>query len=89
MQDVNERNADENKMPAQSQFDWEKNIYNPFVERNARLLMHSLAYANLDIPAGSEIKENRLFYAGAHQWKEAVLGLRAKCTAEEGVAVSE
>jgi hypothetical protein len=86
---VNEINADENKMPAQSLFDWEKITYNPFVARNARILMHSLAYANLDIPAGSEIQDNRLYYADAHQWKDAVLGLRGKCTTVEGDAVTE
>jgi hypothetical protein len=86
---VNEINADENKMPEQSLFDWENIAYNPFVDRNVRVLMHSLAYANRDIPAGSEIQDNHLNYAGAHQWKDAVLSLRAQCSTEEVEAVPE
>lgn len=84
---MNEINADENTMPEQLQFDWEKITYNPFVDRNVRVLMHSLANANRDIPAGSEIQDNHLNYAGAHEWKNAVLGLRAQC-ATEGVEVA-
>jgi hypothetical protein len=81
--------ADENRMPEQSQFDWEKLIYNPFVDRNVRILMHSRAIANRDIPAGSEIHDNDLNYAGPTQWKSSVLRLRAQCATEEVVVAPE
>ncbi|CAB9507856.1 Polyamine aminopropyltransferase [Seminavis robusta] len=90
MQDVNEMNADENSLPERSPLDWETAVNNPFIDRNVRVLMHSLGYANRDIPAGTEIQDNLLNYAGTlEQWKNTVLDLRAQCSTEEEVVVSE
>lgn len=85
-QEINENNADENTLPEQSHFDWEKVAYSPFIDRHSRILLHSLGYANKDIPAGSEIKENELNYANTLiQWKNAVVDLRAQCASDEEV----
>ena len=85
-QEVNENNADENSLPEQAHFDWERVAHNPFIDRNARVLMHSLGYANRDIPAGSEIQENLLNHASTlYQWKTTVLDLRAQCTDDANI----
>lgn len=89
-QEVNEQNADENSLPEKAHFDWEGVVHNPFIDRNARILMHSLGYANRDIPAGSEIQENFLNYASTlQQWKSTVLELRAQCGADGSDVVPE
>lgn len=76
-------NADENSFPEDSQLDWEEIVYNPFIDRNVRLLMHSLCYANRDIPAGSEILDNFLNYADSlEEWRRTVLDLRQQCATD-------
>ena len=91
VQNVNEMSADENEFPEQTLLDWEEIVVNPFIDRNARLLMHSLCYANRDIPAGSEIMDNFLNYAdNLDEWKRAVLDLREQCaTGEDQAATAE
>ena len=90
VQDVNEQNADENYLEEQMHFEWENVADSPVIARNARVLMHSLGYANRNIPTGSEIQENALSYASTlEQWKNSVLDLRAQCTTDGEVYVAE
>ena len=84
LQAFNEKNVDENTLPDKAHFEWEKIAHSPFIDRNARMLMHSLGYANRVIPAGAEIQDNFLNYASTfEQWRRAVLDLRAQCTTDE------
>ena len=80
----NEKNVDENTLPDKAHLEWEKIAHSPFIDRNARILMHSLGYANRVIPAGAEIQDNFLNYASTfEQWNRAVLDLRAQCTTDD------
>ena len=83
-------NADENKLPEHSPLDFAKTFENPYIDRNVRLLMHSLCYANRDIPAGSEIMENFLNHADTlDEWKRAVMDLREQCASGGEQATAE
>jgi len=88
--EVNEMNADENNFPDTTPLDWEHIVHNPFVERNVRLLVHSMCYANRDIPAGSEIMDNFLNYADTlEEWRRTVLDLREQCNSRASPEVVE
>ena len=82
--DINEMTADENQFPGNTHTSWEDVKQNPFIRRNARLLMHSMCYANRDIPAGSEIMDNYLNYVDTQEeWRRAVQELRAQCDSSD------
>lgn len=90
VQEVNEMNADETALPEDAPLLVAQDFDNTFVDRNARLLMHSLCYANRDIAAGSEIMNNYLNYADSlDEWKRAVSELREQCAANEEQATAE
>lgn len=81
-------NADEDNMPAEPYFS--EAVYNPYVDRNIKILQHSVDHANRDIAAGEEILDNFLNYAAdAETWKRAVTDFRAQCAKMKVGSVSE
>lgn len=77
-----EQTANEGNWFKHNQKEWQDYIYNPYIDRNAWVLMHTLlGVARRDILAGEEITDNFLNRIASSEimWKRAVVDLKKQC----------
>lgn len=77
---VSELTADLTAMPAElDDYDLETYVYNPFLDRNQRVMIFATEFARRDVKAGEELFDNYLSFFTEENWHWAVANLRDMC----------